>query len=382
MKPKASNYFPTKKLWIYPLLFGILGALLGLVLRYAYTGAIEGFPFKNVLHSHSHVMLLGFIFNALLITVWSSFKIQIDKVTSRLFLILQICVAVFSVAFILQGYALFSILFSTIHLWISYILLIKLWRKLDKNNPQRNLIKLGIAFHFISSLGPYMLGPLMVMEMQSSPWYQQAIFFYLHFQYFGIFFVWMLAVLLKNAQVSLTKKQLVLLTFSLIFILAHSLDFSFNNWLIKFFGGLGSAGLFVLLLNLLRPFKKINHGYKFVYLGVLVIAFLNILGSFPIFANLAAESRFILIAWLHLLFLGIYTPFIWLSLPKKVHPIVWWLYGFGLFSSEIALVFPNLIINWFSIPIMWFLFVSYLGIFLCICLVHISNISSNEIIIK
>lgn len=363
-----------KKLWIYPLLFGIFGAFLGLALRYAYTGAVDGFPFKNILHSHSHVMLLGFVFNALFLIVWSKFIVQTDKVTYWLFLLLQLCVALFSVAFILQGYALYSILFSTVHLWTSYILLIRFWRKLDKNEPQRDLIKFGIVLHFLSSLGPYMLGPLMAMEMQSSPWYQQAIFFYLHFQYFGVFFVWMIAVLFQKARITLNKKQLILLTVSLIFLFAHSLDFNFDHWLIQFFGSFGSVGLFMLLLGFAKQFKPINHGYKFIYVGILIVAFLNILGSIPIIANLVVESRFILIAWLHLLFLGIYTPFIWLSLPKRIHPMVWWFYGLALICSEMALIFPKLITNWFSIPIMWLLLVAYFGIFMCICLVHFSNI--------
>lgn len=214
----------------------------------------------------------------------------------------------------------------------------------------------------------------MAMEMQSSPWYQQAIFFYLHFQYFGVFFVWMLAVLLQKIEISLTKGQIILLAVSLIFLFAHSLDFSFSHRFIQFFGGLGSLGLFLLLLSFMKRFNIINHKYKFIYLAILIVAFFNILGSVPIFANLVVENRYILIAWLHLLFLGIYTPFIWLSLSKRIHPLVWWLYGLTFFASEMALIFPNIITNWFSIPIVWFLFASYFGIFLCICLVNISNI--------
>lgn len=363
-----------KKLWIYPLLFGILGALLGLVLRYAYTGSLSGIPFKNVLHSHSHVMLLGFIFNALLVSIWSNFKIQIDKVTYRLFIILQICVAVFLVAFIIQGYALYSIMFTTAHLWISYILLIRLWRKLDKNNPQQNLIKLGIAFHFLSSIGPYMLGPLMVMEMKTSPWYQQAIFFYLHFQYFGIFFVWMLTMLFQRAKIVLNKNQFILLAISLILLYTHSLDFSFNHWSIQLFGSIGSVGLFLLLTSFVKRFNIINHGYKIIYFGVLIVAFLNILGSIPAVANLAIGNRFILIAWLHLLFLGIYTPFIWLSLPKKIPTFIWIIYGITLLFSEMALVFPNLMVNTLSLPLMWSIFWGYLMLTLCIAYVHLTNV--------
>lgn len=364
-----------KSLWVYPLLFGTIGALLGLLLRYSYTGSLSGFPFKNVLHSHSHVMLLGFIFNALFINICSSFKIQIDKVTFLLFLALQVCVVIFLVAFVFQGYALFSILFSTIHLWLSYILLIRLWRKLNRNMPQRNLIKLGIVFYFLSSIGPYMLGPLMVMGKQSTPWYQQAIFFYLHFQYFGVFFVWILAVLYNKVKVTLSKNQLILLGVSLTFLYAHSLDFSFNHWTIQLFGSLGALGLFILLTNFVKQFKTINHGYKFIYYGILIITIFYILGSIPTIANLVVDSRFILIAWLHLLFLGVYIPFIWLSL-KKLPNLLWSVYGLAFLFSEIALVFPNVIVNFLSLPLMWSLFWSYFALTLCICYVHLSAVFS------
>jgi len=116
----------THQLWFYPILFGLLGAIIGLVLRYAFTGSLSGFPFKNVLHSHSHVMLLGFLFNALIVLLWTRFTDGIDLKSYRLYLALQVCVSILLIAFILQGYAFVTILFSTIHLWISYVLLIRL----------------------------------------------------------------------------------------------------------------------------------------------------------------------------------------------------------------------------------------------------------------
>ena len=150
--------FP-KKLWQYPLIFGVLGTFIGLILRYAFTGAIAGFPFKNFMHSHSHVLLLGFIFNGLLILVWTNFTLGIDKISYRYYVALQVCIAFMLISFILQGYAFYSILFSTLHLWISYILLIRLWKQLKENNTINKFIKIGIVFHFLSSIGPYVLGP-------------------------------------------------------------------------------------------------------------------------------------------------------------------------------------------------------------------------------
>ena len=137
---------PQKKLWIYPLIFGVLGVFLGLLLRFAYTGSLGGFAYKNVLHAHSHVLLLGFIFNALLIFVWIEFTKGIDKVSFYFFLALQVCMTIMVIAFILQGYAFYSILFSTLHLFLSYILLIRLWKRLEGSSNLILLTKIGIIF--------------------------------------------------------------------------------------------------------------------------------------------------------------------------------------------------------------------------------------------
>ena len=361
--------FP-RKLWWYPLIFGMLGAFIGLVLRYAYTGAISGFPFKNVMHSHSHVLLLGFVFNALLILVWTNFTQGVDKISYRYYVALQVCIAFMLVTFILQGYGFSSILFSTLHLWVSYILLIRLWRQLNDNKTVNTLIKIGIVFHFLSSVGPYVLGPLMILEMQASPLYEQSIFFYLHFQYFGIFFVWMLAVLLKKTAVILSNKHLVVIVISLALLFAHSLDYSYDHWSINVIGGLGSILLLGVLLSFKRYFQKGQRGYKFIYIIILFVAIVNIIGSIPSIANRVVESRLLLIGWLHLLFLGLYVPFIWVLLKRNISLLIWVIYGFMFTITEMVLIFPGMITKWIPIPIMWLLFFAYTGVFLCICLVH------------
>lgn len=360
----------TKKIWWYPLIFGILGAFIGLVLRYAYTGAISGFPFKNVMHSHSHVLLLGFIFNALLILVWTNFTQGIDKISYRYYVALQVCIAFMLVTFILQGYSFLSILFSTLHLWVSYILLIRLWKQLNDNKAIHTLIKIGIVFHFLSSVGPYVLGPLMILGMQASPLYEQSIFFYLHFQYFGIFFVWMLAVLLQKTAVTLSNKQLVIIVISLALLFAHSLDYSYDHWSINVIGGFGSLLLLGVLLSFKRFFQKGQRVYTFIYIIILFIALVNIIGSIPSIANRVVESRLLLIGWLHFLFLGLYVPFIWVMLKRNISLLIWVIYGFMFTITEMVLIFPAMINKWIAIPIMWLLFIAYTGVFLCILVVH------------
>lgn len=368
----------TKQLWFYPILFGFLGAFIGLILRYAFADAIPEFPLKNVLHSHSHVMLLGFLFNALVVLLWANFTKGIDRISFKYYIALQVCVAIMLVTFIIQGYALFSILFSTLHLWLSYILLIRLWKRIEGNRYIVRLIKLGIIFHFVSSIGPYCLGPLMAMDMQESPWYQQAIFFYLHFQYFGSFFVWLLASLLQKSTVILKKKHLLVIGFSLVCLYAHSLDYNFSHWSINAVGGIGSVLLFVLLFSFWSAFKFAKKQFTVLYFIILFIAFVNIFGSIPNIAMLVENSRFMLIAWLHLLFLGLYIPFIWIELPQKINKSTWIIYGIVVLFSEAILVFPSIISNAFSTSVMWLLFIAYLGVFLCISIVHLTYLFKKK----
>ncbi len=369
--------FP-KKLWIFPLVFGMIGALIGLILRYAYTGALSiPINFKHILHAHSHVMLLGFLFNALLVFVWINFTKNLDKISYRYFLAMQICMAAMVVAFIFQGYAFYSILFSTLHLWISYILLVRLWKRLEGNKELVLLVKVGIVFHFLSSLGPYALGPLMVLELKNSPWYQQAVFFYLHFQFLGVYFIWMFALLAKRVKLAINKNIVICISTSLVLLYAHTLDYSFDHWAIQLFGGIGSAMLFVLLLKFRTPFNSQTKKLRNIYYVLITVALINIAGTIPWVAELVIHNRFILIAWLHFLFLGLYVPFIWAYAGEKIHISLWIIYLLSVFITEFILVFQNLFVKWISISTMDILFYAYLLLFISLSAIHIILMNSS-----
>lgn len=362
------------KLWVYPIVFGLLGGLMGLFLRYVYTGTSIGIPLKNLLHSHSHVMLLGFVFNALVVTIIVRFTERTDVKLYRLYVGLQLCVAVLLVGFVIQGYALYTIIFSTLHLWISYFLLIRIWKRLIGEESIKTLVKIGVVFHFVASLGPYALGPLKVLGFENTPWYQQSIYFYLHFQYFGSFFLWMLAVFFKETRILLSKEQIWAIVVSVILLFCHSLDFSFDHWQINSLGFLGSVLLFGIIFSLRNDFVEIgvNYQYDIFYRLLLLVLFINILGSFPVISDLVVENRFLLIAWLHFLFLGVYLPFIWLELPVVVSGKLWVGYVFCVLLTELLLVFPNEISDVLSVSSMMLLFISYFGVVFCICVVHLT----------
>jgi len=236
------------------------------------------------------------------------------------------------------------------------------------------LVKIGIVIHFLSSIGPYLLGPLMAFEMQDSPWYQQAIFFYLHFQYFGSFLMWFLAITFQKSRDSLSKNQVYAISISLVLLYAHSLDFSFNHWIIQFAGYLGSIVLCVLLFSFQSGLKNKRKQIRVVYSILLLIAVLNCFGSLNFVATLVSENRFVLIAWLHLLFLGLYLPFIWVESSMKINTFFWVLYAIAFAFSELVLVFPKTTTSFFSTSVMWLLFIGYLGVVICISVVHLTSL--------
>lgn len=364
------NFINKKHLLFYPILFGILGAFLGLITRYLFVDNSFGYPIKFIIHSHSHVMLLGFLFNTLSVFIWQHFTDGIDKLSYKIYLFMQVTVAGMLVAFILQGYAFYSILFSTLHLWLSYVFVVRIWKRLRDISSNSRLIKIGIVFHFISSIGPYCLGPLMAFEMQESPWYQQAIFFYLHFQFFGILFLWLLATFLKKTNKSLSNLQVNLLTLSVIGLYAHSLNYSFNHWLINSIGGLSASVLMFILFSLVKHSSGFTLKQNVTFYTLLLLSIIYTLGSFPFFASMVIDNHFVLIAWLHFLFLGLYTPFIWLQFSQKTYPIIWIIYTLSFVISELILIFPNEAYQIFNTSIMQLLFYVYIVVFLCFGIVH------------
>ena len=339
----------TEFLWQISIGFGLVAAIIGLSLRYFFVAPLP-FNFQFVLHAHSHLMLLGWLFNALLLLIFKQWNLEMPISHKRLFIGLGLCVLGMLLSFPFQGYALFSISFSTLHLWISYVLLVKIWKLTKGKGLSGRLVKIGIVFFFLSTIGPYSLGPMMVNDMHDSPWYTQAIFFYLHFQYNGAFFFFLLAFIvekwLKSVSVLNGNIFMWLMTLGAMLTWCHTLDFSFDAIWINVLGGLGS------ILQLLAGwilFKNINanklRGLTLLILGMLAAKLIfQLFGSFPAIADAAVQNRFYLIAWLHFIFLGIFTPFIWENLKHHIkgYSRLMFFYWMFFLATEAVLVVPSL----------------------------------------
>jgi hypothetical protein len=340
-------------LWKITILLGLIAAVLGLVLRLYFAWPLP-FNFKYLLHAHSHTMLLGWLLPALVLLIYRQWGIEIPKTHKRIFYVMAIAVVGMLLSFPFHGYAAVSIAFSTLHLWLTYVLLFKIFNLSRGHGVSGKLVQTGVILFYIASIGPYSLGPLMANQMQNSPWYDQAIFFYLHFLYNGAFFFFILAYIIKKLGLTPNKPTLFYIFMLLGTVLTwfHKLDYSFNFWWINMLAAIGSilqlwAGFFLLKSSFTK--KPFSHVHLILVILSLKWVF-QLFGSFPPIANEVVDSRFILIAYLHFIFLGIFTPLIWDALKDRITGFkkLMAFYWLSFLLTELALVLPSLnLINGF-----------------------------------
>jgi len=191
--------------------------LLGLLLRYIPVQSSFSLNYKFLLHAHSHVAFLGWIFMALFALILKVFlnttPFQSPKYRTQ-YWISQLSVTGMLIFFPIQGYALFSILFSTLHIlvswWFSYSLLndFKANKLIKDRFPiSVKFIKASLLFLILSSAGPFALGAFMAKGLSSHPVYDLSIYFYLHFQYNGWFAFALIGIIIAIYESKLSVKN-------------------------------------------------------------------------------------------------------------------------------------------------------------------------------
>jgi len=160
------------------------------------------FQYQHLLHAHSHVAFQGWIYTLMLLFVPHFFlsKSQINK--SNYTLQFKITIPVIFgilISFSLQGYGLFSIIFSSLFLILNFWFFYRFF--IDTNMLKKGIalsfIRVGLFFGFLSSLAPIAIGILSSKGLQGSEAYQAAIYFFLHFQYNGWFLLVAFGLLFK-----------------------------------------------------------------------------------------------------------------------------------------------------------------------------------------
>jgi len=372
------------------LFYFLLVALKGVLLRLFYVIPIP-LNYKFILHAHSHTALLGWVYLGLTTLVYKIFLASAEKpkIYNRIFLFTNLCILGMLVTFPLQGYALFSIIFSTLFLFASYWFTWFAFKFVPNNFKKRfswKLIKASLWYLVLSSIGPWAVGVVMATLGSESIWYKNAIYFYLHFQYNGWFILALLGFLFyffeeKNIQFDAAKLKSFFLLLNFGVLLTAFLSVLWSAPPIVFYI-LGLAGAVAQLLAfyefyllLKYQFKIIKNSFeklsffllKFAAIMLLLKLLLQLFSAFPFGANLAFQFKDFVIGYLHLVFLGIVITsmlafleyFGFIRLPKSF--IIFFFLAF--FTTEI-LIFYKAVSFWLGLP---FLPNYYIILALCSC---------------
>ncbi len=310
------------------LFYFMLAATLGVILRLFYVAEMP-VTYRYMVHAHSHIALLGWVYVALttVIYVWYARHATIGPGYRRLFLGTQLTLIGMLLSFPFQGYALFSIIFSTLFLFVSYAFtwfFIKNAKAALRHTNSYKCVRMALGYMVLSSIGPWTLGGIMATLGTESVWYRMAIYFYLHFQYNG----WMVLALiglfffvLEQHQIKVPAQRFRLFYWSLNLGIVLSFFLSTlwakPNFVYYLLGGWGAVFQCVALALLLKMMYDIKP-FRWVFLSQLQMTLLcifatlltikmvlQLLTSFPYFADLAATFTDFTIGYLHWTFLGV-----------------------------------------------------------------------------
>lgn len=305
------------------LAFLVVVAALGTLLRWQAVRPLAGINYGYILHAHSHAAFLGWVFNAFIALAFVLFvPMEAHRAYRRLFIVFQVAVLGMLVAFPVQGYAAVSIAFSTLHMGGSFGFAWWLWRRNLALPVARGPLRVALVFLVVSGLGPFLLGPLAANGLRDSSAYHLSVYFYLHAQYNGWFLFFLQAALLQSAArrgLSLrendARRALVWLTVGTALTFAQStLWLTPAGWVYAIAGVGGVAqlvGCFFLRRCFLGAWARLT-GLVKVLAGLAVGAFLlkHALQAAAAWPALGAfgSHRFIVIAFFHLVFLGVVAP--------------------------------------------------------------------------
>lgn len=328
---KALIKINSQRSWIICCLLNfVVAASMGLLMRFIYLFPLKGINYIYLLHAHSHVAMLGWAYLMMYVLIVHFFipKEKSDKpIYNQLFWTTEFAVIGMMISFPIQGYALFSIVFSTLHILLSYVFCWLVWRDCPKNkNAPEKLLIASILFLILSTFGVWCLGPALNMLGKQSAFYQIAIQFFLHFQFNGWFLFAVLALFIKQFknEIELRKFRIfiVLLVLGTIFTLAFPISWFLKNQIferLNTFGVLLELISFVSFYQMLRPqinqfIATLDSVTRRVYALALGSLFLKIMIQlivlFPNLAEVSHQIRNWVIGFIHLTTLGIITGFL------------------------------------------------------------------------
>lgn len=323
------------KFWLKISLLNLcIVAALGVLMRYKIGFEFPYLDQKHLQHSHSHFAFAGWLSHTLMVLMVYFLQTKMTDFEGNKYKNIIIANLVCSygmlVSFIIEGYGLVSIVFSTASILISYVFgyrFIKDLKLLDDDLLAKNWFIAAIFFNIISSLGTFYLAYMMASKNFVQDLYLSSIYYYLHFQYNGWFFFACMGLIFGLLNLRKSEHPFYETSFKLFAIACVPAYFLSTLWLdlpvwlyvITVIAAIIQVYawfkfLFFLLKNRRNALENYAPLLRYILLFVsfaLSIKLLLQLGStIPAVSQLAFGFRPIVIAYLHLVLLAIMTLFI------------------------------------------------------------------------
>jgi hypothetical protein len=321
-------------LWLRVALLNFLvAAIMGVVLRYAFVTELSWLKYRAFQHGHSHVAMLGWLYlgwYTLLIKAFLPSRRQIAGFYRNNFLLTQFSVLGMLVSFPIQGYGGWSIAFATLHGLASYAFVYRFTKDIGEDKSHAaTFARTALSFMVLSTLSLWAM-PLIIMSgQQGKAIYYQAVQFYLHFQFNGWFVFAALALFFRMidnegffALVKLPRRFFILLASSCILTYALAVAWSNPSVIVFAANSLGVLTQLAALVVFMIFIRKIHRplsiflndwGGWLIQLAFFTFCLKIIVQTavvIPDIAKVAYTIRGFVIGFVHLILLGMLTPFI------------------------------------------------------------------------
>ncbi|MCF8451846.1 MAG: hypothetical protein K9G42_01510 [Pedobacter sp.] len=309
-------------------------AVLGLILRYKIAYSLPFLDQKYVMHSHSHFAFSGWITQTLMVLMiyYLSTKLNVKIINRYRWLLYANLISSYGmlISFILQGYGLYSISFSTLSILVFFAFALYSWKDLNRTQLKSVGIlwfKAALIFGIISSIGTFNLAFMMTNKIADQNWYLASVYFFLHFQYNGWFLFAGMGLLNDKLEIITGERKKLHKAFILFFfscVPAYFLSVLWTEFITNIYYVLivpvvaQLAGWWIILKvynnngNLISQ-NVTKHGKILFMLSALAFTIKLILqtGSIhPELSHISYGFRPIIIGYLHLVLLGVTSIFI------------------------------------------------------------------------
>ncbi|WP_069658424.1 hypothetical protein [Arcticibacter eurypsychrophilus] len=359
----------------------LLVASLGIILRYKIAFYLPFVEQKFALHSHSHFAFSGWITQTLMVLMIHYLSLnhgpQIVKRYHWLLYANLITAYGMMISFMLQGYGIYSITFSSLSIVVSYFFAIYYWKDLNHLN-QKNVshlwFKAALLFSVISSVGVFCLAFMMANAIINQNGHLSSIYFFLHFQYNGWFFFAGMGLLVSRLEQIKTATKTLRLIFILFCFACMPAYFLSIMWikipgityitLVAAIAQLVGWGLMLKLISNNRAFIRqefSKSGKALLLLSAIALSIKLLLQSasvHPALSQLSYSFRPIIIGYLHLVLLAVISIFIvGYILSFKLVPVTKkfitgvWVFVAGIIINELLLMMQGITaLNYTIIP--------------------------------